>query len=128
MVLGNLNLIGLDGTFSLPNDTSEHDLIEILSDEASPIFLFKINLDLINLVQNITIRKYYKADGTNYRLLYGVSAIGGLGGTLSWTTSDAPAFPVAVQDILDHDFKITIQSAVSQGAAKDIPWSYNGGR
>ena len=128
MLLGNLNLIGVDGTFSLPNDTSEHDLIEILSTEEEPTFLFKINFDMINLVQNVTFRVYYKVDNVNYRLRYGTNPTGGLGGTMLWTTSDAPWFVVSIQDIIDHDLKVTIQSSINQGSVLDIPWSYNGGR
>lgn len=106
-------------TFSLQDNTSEQDAVVIPTN--TPIRLDCVSLDLSNLTQNATIRVYAKVDGTNYRLRYGTTPAGG---TTSWTTSDGDWVQIRLNDVMDNDVKVTIQSAVAEAAPVDVPYSF----
>lgn len=125
MFLGNLNLISNDITYVHPaSNTSELDLVEVTASDEFPVLLFKINLDASELLQNTTFRLYYKVDGTNYRLRY---STGPAGGTIAWlAATDAPQVSFLVNDIIDHDLKITIQSSSGEASNRNVYITYNG--
>ena len=95
-------------SFSHPNTVVETDLVEHL------LLTEKINhhFDFSNLLQQTTIRVFEKIDGITYRLL------------------SEKVFPIdyetgtdAVIIILDgagKDMKITLESNIAEGSAKDI--------
>ncbi len=95
--------------FSHPNTTVETDLVEHIGITEIDYHHF----DLTNLTQATTIRAYEKTDGTNYRLL------------------SSRVFPddydAGVETIIlvlngsGNDMKITLQSEIAEGSAKDIP-------
>ncbi len=124
MLLGELNIIEVDEVVTHPDSTSEETLLDISVDDVTA-FIGNINLDLDALTQNATIRVYYKIDGSNYRRRYGTGISGGV---IAWTTSDGPWVPIVIDDVVDHDIRVTLQSAVSEGAPRQIPLTYNNGR
>lgn len=72
-----------------------------------------IVLDLVNLTQDVTIRVYEKIDGTNYR---------SVDPEKNWVTADEDG--VRIDFVAQADVKITMQSAIDEAAARDVPWSY----
>ena len=101
-----------DSTHVHANNTDEQDVIEII---VSSDFLQvgSIILDLVNLTQNATIRTYVKIDDTNYRVV----------NTIDWTTSDGDGV-IAINELFtDHDMKVTLQSSVTEGASRDVPYT-----
>lgn len=126
MKSGEFNTIVVDDTYTHPATTTTEETVLVVEAALGVASLSKIHLDLSALLVNATIRVYYKLDGTNYRLRYGV---GPNGGTIAWTTSDGPWIAIAIDDIIDHDLKITIQSdGGGEAAPRDIPFSYNAAR
>jgi len=97
------------GTYSLPNDVADNTAITIAL--ATRRKIHNIYLDLVNLVQNCTIRIKNEIDGATARTL----------DTVAWTTADDDGIIIA-GFVTDTDTTVTIQSAVAQGAAKDIPY------
>lgn len=127
--LGSFSIINDVGTFTLANNTTEQDVIEVFASDIEPVFMFKVNLDLstlTNILATVTARVYYKVDGTNYRLRNGTGLVGGI---INWVVNtDGPWLSVPVQDILVRDMKITLQSSLAQGGTRSIPYSYSSGK
>ena len=104
----------ISGTIVLQPGTSEQDVLEV-----TPAKLQKYEvllLDLNELTQNTTIRIYIKIDGTNYRLIN--SAV--------YPTdfpTNAKGVPIELYS-MSVPWKITLQSAVSEGVARNIPYRY----
>lgn len=126
MKLGAFNGIDVDGVYvHQALSTAEATITEIVADDdqflASPI-----NIDASNLTVQTTFRLYYKVDGTNYRLRFGLGAVGG---TVVWTPGDGPWISFLLSGILDHDVKVTMQSGGSgEPAPANVPFSYNAAR
>lgn len=103
--------VTISGVHAHPNSTSEEDLKVFTV--SVPTIIHELTLDLSNLTQNATIRVYKKFNG-NWRRL--------LGRTLVWETSMDVAVPLGEMSSTT-DVKITIQSAVLEGASRNIPYS-----
>ncbi len=99
----------ISGTYSHPNVTTEQDVLEFLS----LLNDIEVSLDMNALTQNTTVRVYEKVDGTTYRLA---------------SEKIFPTdFPSNIKDVIVNlngkniDMKITFQSAVLEGASRNIP-------
>jgi hypothetical protein len=100
----------VDGTYAHASGTSEATAVEVTLTSRTKIQ--GILLDLNALTQSCTIRTYVKVDGTNYRLF----------DQWIWGTSSPKV--VFVNTIAhDHDIKVTMQSVVTEGASRNIPYS-----
>lgn len=100
------------GTFSHPNGVVEQTVFTITL--TKPTEVKSLFLDLVNLTQNATIRIKHEIDGATYRTIE----------TFSWTTvmDDGVYF----RSITCNDnIQVTIQSAIAEGAARDIPFEYS---
>jgi len=101
-------------TFVLQNNTNEQDLLELTPTTIT--HLYNTYIDLNALTQNCTIKIYSKIDDTNYRIIP------------SMTLSGIPASQrkgLLLKDLwINTDFKITIQSAIAEGATRNIPYRY----
>ena len=106
-----------DDTFTLESNTTEQDLLEVLvpTTGRTTINVGSIQLDLVNLTQDALIRIYSRIDGTNYREIFGT--------LIDWKTTDPDGVMVVNNLITDHDLRITIQSAVAEGAQRTIPYA-----
>jgi hypothetical protein len=103
------NITPQSGTYTHPAGTTEQDAIVLSISTRTKIN--NIYLDLTNLTQNCTIRIYAKIDGATYVLL----------DSLAWTTSDEDG--VVIDSIVsDVDVKVSIQSAISEGTSRSIPY------
>jgi stress response protein SCP2 len=97
-------------SYNLPNDVAENTAITVTTTKR--LKLDSIWLDFVNLVQDVTIKVYHKIDGTNYRQY----------DEFSWTTSEEDG--ILLRDItINGDWKLTVTSAVAQGAIKAIPYN-----
>jgi len=110
------NLVGSEpsGTYDHPNDTLEHDAVVITPTELADYKT--LLLDLSALTQETTIRAYVQVDGANYRLC-----------DLAVFPTDFAANTVVVSLQLlplSVNMKVTLQSAVAEGAIRSIPWRY----
>jgi len=109
-LLDTLDTAETSGTFSKVDDVLEQTIFTFAAGGLRTKIL-GIWLDLVNLTQNATIRIKFQVDGTNYRTF----------DNLVWiTTDDDGVFisPFAAND----DVQVSIQSAVLEGAARDIPY------
>ena len=97
-------------SYNLPNDVVENTLLEIVNTKR--LRLDAVWLDMVNLVQDVTIKVYHKIDGTNYRQ-YDV---------FTWGTSEENGVLLSPVTI-NGDWKITVTSTVAQGAIKAIPYN-----
>ena len=103
--------IVIEGTYSHPNGTTEGNAVTITLTKITEIK--DAMLDLVNLTKNTTIKVYVKIDGTNYRLV----------DTYFWTTADADGL-ILTLPTHNHDIKITLKSSESEGASRNVPFSY----
>lgn len=101
----------ISSTYSHPNSTAEQDLIAFTI--TTPTVIYELTLDFSNLTQNTVIRVYKKI-GVDWKLL--------LGRTLNWETTMDDAIPLGTISSIT-DTKITIQSAVLEGTARNIAYS-----
>jgi len=99
----------ISSSYNLPNDVAENTAITLTI--TSRRYVDNIYLDLVNLVQNCTIRIKNEIDGVNARTV----------DTITWTTADDDGVIIA-GFATDTDTTVTIQSAVAQGAVKAIPY------
>lgn len=123
MKLGEFNGIDEDGVYAHPDgDDTERTVIEFVADDkqwlASPI-----NISARNLTVQTTFRLYMQVDGTNYDKRMGSGAVGG---TIVWNPGDGAWVSFLQSGILDHDVKVTMQSAAGgEPSPVNVPWSYN---
>lgn len=112
--LDNLAASEIDGTYEHANGVAEEDAVLI-----APTEITRYNtlmLDLSNITKITTIRTYVQVDGSNYRLF----------DTAVFPT-DFDANTVAVPigfPASSKDMKVTMQSSVAEGAARDVPYFY----
>ena len=98
-----------NGTFSLPNGITEQDMLEFVGNDDAIV----VTLDGTNLLQTTTITVQEKIDGINYRIIQSKSY-------------PADFSSVGVKIALDgkgRDQKITLQSSIAEGSAKNVPHS-----
>lgn len=110
------NLIGTQtaGTYSHPSGVTEGDAVVVTPTELGEYN--KLCLDMSNLTQTTTVRTYVQVDGTNYRLVDSAEF-----------PTDFPTNTAAVVIDLtpgDRTMKVTLQSAVAEGVAVDVPYFY----
>lgn len=106
---GEIKTVLRDVLFSHPNTTVETILVEHIDITEIDYHHF----DLSNLTQITTIRAFEKTDGINYRLL-----------AQKEYPTDFDSGVETVVIILNgagHDMKITLQSSIAEGSAKNIP-------
>jgi len=106
--VGSITTVLRSVTFSHPNTTAETTLVEHLSTTEIDDHHF----DFSNLLQQTTIRVFEKADGVTYRLL-----------STRIFPDDYDTDVKIAKIILDgagQDMKITLQSTLAEGSAKEI--------
>ena len=113
-------------TYSHPSGTSEQTMLEIGIPEGATRWISSLNWFCTNLTQTTTFRIYlWNTDESSYELIDGTS---GIGGTLTWNpgTSTGKCLRFIMSSILTTGsrFKITAQSSVAEGSAKNIRVSY----
>ena len=100
------------GTYTHPNDTDEHDVLEFTAD-TQDIF---ISLDVNALTQSTEIREYEKIDGATYRQL-----------SCKTYPDDFDSGTKAITIYFkqkNKDYKVTLKSTVAEGASRSIPYVY----
>lgn len=103
-------LIPVSGVHAHVNNILE----QIVFTTAMPLAKIEtIYLDLVNLTQNCTIRVYHQIDGATFRVIE----------TFNWTTGMDDG--VYFRDIaVDAPVRVTVQSAILEGAVRNVPWKY----
>ncbi len=108
------NLTGLvtPGTFSLANNTSEQVVLTFSAARE----VIDIELDMVNLTQNITVREYVQVDGSNYRQA----------SAKVFPTDFEPGAKAVLISFVQKNaaYKITAQAAAAEGASRNIPYRY----
>ena len=100
------------GTYTHPNDTTEHDVLEFSADTQD----IHISLDVSALTQPTEIREYEKIDGTNYRQI-----------SLKTYPDDFDTGTQAITIFFkqkNKDYKVTLKSTATEGASQSIPYVY----
>lgn len=69
-------------------------------------------LDFVNLTQNMNMRLRYKIDGTNFRPFW----------SDTWLVASDDGVLINVPRGISNDLELSLQSAVLEGAARDIPY------
>jgi len=108
-----LNIEASD-TIVHPAGTSEEDSLEINPAELTEYSI--VLLDMNALTQNITIRVYIQIDGANYRLIS--SAVFPTDFPINAKGVPIELYPMSVP------WKITLQSTVTEGVSRNIPYRY----
>jgi len=114
VLVDNLKGYETSGTITHPAGTDETDALEVTPAELTEYYA--LLLDMSALTQNTTIRIYIKIDGTNYRMVD--SAV-----FPTDFPTNAEGVPIALYP-MSVPWKITLQSAVSEGADREIPYRY----
>jgi hypothetical protein len=104
--------VSTNGTFTLTSDTTEHTIVTLTPTSVEQVTNFY--LDLSELTQNCTLRVYLKIDGVNYVELTGMTV------TCAAGTKGMPL----KDHVIDTAWKLTIQSAVAEGASRSIDYRY----
>lgn len=102
----------VEGTHSHTAGVTELDVFELTSTQNN--IIKGIWLDLNELTQNATIRVKYMIDGTTYRTF----------DTINWTTGMDDGVLIEGEIPIDDDFKVTLQSIVTEGATRSVPYEY----
>ncbi len=102
------------GTIAHSAGVGEQDSLELTPTELTEYAI--VLLDMNALVQDTTVRVYIKIDGTNYRLIS--SAI-----FPTDFPTNAKGVPIELYP-MSVDWKITLQSGVTEGVSRDIPFRY----
>ncbi len=101
-----------NGTYTHANNTNEQDLL-IFAAATQDINLY---LDMVNITQTSTIREYIEVDGATYRQL---------SAKVFPTDFDTSTKSISLSfKQPNRDYKITFQSSIAEGSAKDILYSY----
>jgi len=100
------------GTYSHPDDTSEHDVLEF----SAALQDISLALDLSALTQPVEIREYEKIDGTNYRQVSFKSFPQDF-------DFDTDTVLIYIQQ-RNKDYKVTLKSTTAEEASKSIPYVY----
>jgi hypothetical protein len=112
--IDNLSGIVSAGSLTHRNGIDEDDILVISPTELTEYLI--LLLDVNTLTQDTTIRTYIEVDGANYRLV---------------DSAVFPAdFPSGVKCVpiglypLNVNWKISMQSAIAEGADRNIPYRY----
>lgn len=98
------------GTYAHPSGVAEGIVKEITGTTRNE--LKSIWIDLVNLTQDATLKVYHKIDASTYRQY----------ATYNWVTTDEDG--VMIDGItVNNDWKVTITSAIAEGASRDIPYN-----
>ncbi len=110
------NLIGTQtaNTYSHPSGTTEQDAVVITPAELGKYE--RLSLDMSNLAQNTTIRTHLQVDGTNYRQCDSAVFPGDF-------PTDTESVLIVLMPGL-RNMKVTLQSAVAEGEAKNVAYFY----
>lgn len=102
------------GTYAHANGVGEATGLEVTPPQVTEYdgILFDMN----NLTQTTTIRVYAKVDGTNYRLMH--SAVFPTDFSANTKSVWVALFQTAQM------WKVTFQSSVAEGAARNVPYRY----
>ena len=100
-------------SYSLPDDANEHDLYEWIPTTGEGRVFWSAWVDATTLTKDATFRLYVKVDGTTYRIFF-VKAF------TAATDVDGVFFDCLVGT--NTSFKITVQGAGGEGAARALPY------
>ncbi len=101
-----------NGTYSHSNDTNENVVLTF----TAAIQDINLYLDMVNITQTSTIREYIEVDASTYRQL---------SAKVFPTDFDTSTKSISISfKQPNKDYKITLQSSVVEGSAKNIPYSY----
>jgi hypothetical protein len=98
------------GTHSHANNVNWQNVITITTDLRHKVQA--VWLDFVNLTQNMNLRMQYEIDGANARTFW----------TDTWLTTEEDGVLVNVPRGIAHNLTLDLQSAVLEGAARDIPY------
>lgn len=104
----------LSGTITHPAGTGQEDSLEVTPSELTDYAIAL--LDVRALTQNTTIRTYIKINATDYCLIN--SAV-----FPTEFPTNAKGVPIELYP-MSVDWKITLQSAVTEGVARDVSYRY----
>ena len=101
------------GTYVLPNDTAEHDVVELLN-AAGSAKDFTIRFDLSAITKaNFRLRLYFKINDSTY-VLHTQNVFG--------IADDAGQFE---EPLTAYSIKVTAQSTIAEGATRNVPYKYS---
>jgi len=105
-------LTGLEGvgTHSHVNNLNWQDVVAITTGARHKVHA--VWLDFFNLTQNMNMRMEYEVDGANPRVFW----------TDTWLVTEEDGVLINVPRAIAHNFTLGLQSAVLEGAARDIPY------
>lgn len=108
----NLRGVVTSSTYSHPNGVAEQDALIFAVTQQE----INLRLDFSLLTQNTTIREYEQIDGANYRQI----------SAKVWPTDfDVGTIAIDISFVQANAlYKITLQSAVAEGGARNIPYRY----
>ena len=110
------NLLGIQtsATYSHPSGTLEQDAVVVTPGELGKYE--RLTLDMNALTQTTTVRTYVQVDGVNYRLV----------DTAQFPTDFPTNTKAVVTDLMpgSRTMKVTLQSAVAEGVARNVPYFY----
>lgn len=99
-------------THSHSNNTDEQTIFTV-SNEIGNKFMGAF-LDMSELTQNVTVRVKYAIDGSNLRTFQ----------SFNWTTGQDDGVFIEGEIPFNDTFRVTIQSASAEGAARDVNYQY----
>lgn len=99
------------GTFSF-DETSAAEQDAITLTIAARSAIGSINIDMVNVTQDTTIKLYHKIDGTNYRLVQ----------TNSWLTTDSDGVRIAGFTAY-RDVKVSLTCGGGGAGSVNVPYS-----
>ena len=116
-ILNRINALrkaGTTGTYSHANNVAEQTIITATAPSSGEsITMDGMTLDMTNCTQTKTVRLYIAVDAVNYRLVEAIT----------WLTTDDDGLRLAAFSTA-RSWRVTIQSAVLEGVARNIPFEY----
>lgn len=108
-----------DGTITYMGSGAEEELLVVPGMKGQ--LVHSLSLSAANLTQVTTFRIYMEIDNAAYDLRYGT---GPLGGTIVFDpATDGKWIQFQGIGVADHNVRVTAQSAVAEGAPRDIAFS-----
>ena len=108
---GGISVATDNGTHSHTNGTTEQDVIE---ETANEDFVY-VSFDMTELTQNMIVRVYEKVNGTDYEIQVEQTF------PTNWPANvESIEYELAGKG---RDQKITMESVVAEGAARDVHWA-----
>jgi hypothetical protein len=105
-------LAGLEvaGTHAHANNLNWQNVVTITTDLRHKVYA--VWLDFVNLTQNMNMRMQYEVDGATARTFW----------QDTWLTTEDDGVLINIPRGIAHDLTLDLQSAVLEGAARDIPY------